>query len=202
MSCSKNFGLYRERVGALHVISETPEAADAVLSQLVRIARTIYSMPPDHGAAIVQEILGDAALRAKWVSEVTAMRTRVTGLREALVGELSARCPQRDFSFIARQRGMFSFLGVNAGAGAAAARAASRLHDGRQPHEHRGTAQGEHRLLRKGRRGRAREELTSRRCPRYAGSGRACVDFTSSITKYVCVCCTPRTVPTLSRKRR
>lgn len=114
VSCSKNFGLYRERVGALHVLSETPQAADAVLSQLVRIARTIYSMPPDHGAAIVHEILGDATLRAKWVAEVDAMRTRITGLRQALVEQLRRTCPQRDFSFIARQQGMFSFLGVDA----------------------------------------------------------------------------------------
>ena len=57
VSCSKNFGLYRERTGALHVINQTTVGADAILTQLVRIARTIYSMPPDHGAAIVQEIL-------------------------------------------------------------------------------------------------------------------------------------------------
>ena len=63
VSCSKNFGLYRERTGALHIINQTPAAADAVLSQLVRIARTMYSMPPDHGAAIVQEILANEALR-------------------------------------------------------------------------------------------------------------------------------------------
>lgn len=114
VSCSKNFGLYRERVGSLHVIGETADAADAALSQLVRIARTIYSMPPDHGAAIVSEILGDAALKAAWASEVDVMRTRVTGLRSALVEQLKHACPQRDFSFIARQQGMFSFLGVDA----------------------------------------------------------------------------------------
>jgi aspartate/tyrosine/aromatic aminotransferase len=114
VSCSKNFGLYRERVGVLHVISETPDAADAVLSQLVRIARTIYSMPPDHGAAIVHQVLSDDALRTAWVSEVNAMRARVTGLRQSLVDALSTACPQRDFRFIERQRGMFSFLGVNA----------------------------------------------------------------------------------------
>ena len=64
VSCSKNFGLYRERTGALHVVSETPTAADAALSQLVRIARSIYSMPPDHGAAIVHEMLSNEGLRA------------------------------------------------------------------------------------------------------------------------------------------
>ncbi|MGH8211437.1 MAG: aromatic amino acid transaminase, partial [Steroidobacteraceae bacterium] len=71
VSCSKNFGLYRERTGALHVITETTTAADAVLTHLVRIARSIYSMPPDHGAAIVQEILDNSALRESWTDEVT-----------------------------------------------------------------------------------------------------------------------------------
>ena len=60
VSCSKNFGLYRERTGCLHVISESPASGDAILSHLVRIARSIYSMPPDHGAAIVNEILADS----------------------------------------------------------------------------------------------------------------------------------------------
>ncbi len=114
VSCSKNFGLYRERVGTLHAIGETPAAAEAMLSQLTRIARTMYSMPPDHGAAIVLEILSNGALRSSWDSEVDAMRARVTGLRRALVDQLKRACPQRDFGFIARQQGMFSFLGVDA----------------------------------------------------------------------------------------
>jgi aspartate aminotransferase len=113
ISCSKNFGLYRERTGALHVLSETTDAADAALSQLTRIARTIYSMPPDHGAAIVHEILSDAALRAAWIAELAAMRERIGGLRRMLVSALAQACPQRDFGFIARQQGMFSFLGVS-----------------------------------------------------------------------------------------
>ena len=113
VSCSKNFGLYRERTGALHLISESPAAADAVLSQLVRIARTIYSMPPDHGAAIVHEILTNDGLRAAWLDEVGAMRTRIANLRRDLVSRLAKAYPQRDFSFIERQRGMFSYLGVN-----------------------------------------------------------------------------------------
>lgn len=112
VSCSKNFGLYRERAGALHVLGETPDAADAALSQLTRIARTIYSMPPDHGAAIVQEILGDPSLRGRWIEEVSAMRSRIVGLRHELVRALAKYCPQRDFSCIARQQGMFSLLGV------------------------------------------------------------------------------------------
>jgi aspartate aminotransferase len=115
VSCSKNFGLYRERTGCLHVVNESPAAGDAALSQLVRIARSIYSMPPDHGAAIVHEILADPALRSEWTKELAGMRERMAGLRSQLVNQLAATCPQRDFSFIAAQRGMFSFLGVNSG---------------------------------------------------------------------------------------
>jgi aspartate aminotransferase len=113
VSCSKNFGLYRERTGALHVISETTSAADAILSQLVRIARTLYSMPPDHGAAIVHEILTSDTLRTLWIDEVGAMRQRIQGLRDDAVRGLTAACPEHDFGFIARQHGMFSFLGVD-----------------------------------------------------------------------------------------
>jgi aspartate/tyrosine/aromatic aminotransferase len=112
VSCSKNFGLYRERTGALHVISETTAAADAVLTQLVRIARSIYSMPPDHGAAIAHEILDNSALRESWVDEVGSMRKRIQGLRHDAVQQLKQTCPQRDFSFIESQRGMFSYLGI------------------------------------------------------------------------------------------
>jgi aspartate/tyrosine/aromatic aminotransferase len=113
VSCSKNFGLYRERTGALHVINETPSGADATFSQLVRIARGIWSMPPDHGAAIVHGILADAALCTAWQGEVAAMRQRISGLRHEVVKQLREHCPQRDFSFIATQCGMFSFLGIN-----------------------------------------------------------------------------------------
>ena len=112
VSCSKNFGLYRERVGALHVITENPKAGDAVLSQLVRLARGMWSMPPDHGAEIVRRILADGVLRAQWEQEVLGMRKRIQGLRHEFVAELATQCPQRDFDFIARQRGMFSFFGI------------------------------------------------------------------------------------------
>jgi aspartate aminotransferase len=112
VSCSKNFGLYRERVGALHVISATAKEADALLSQLVRLGRGLWSMPPDHGAEIVRRILADTALRSAWEQEVAGMRTRMQGLRRAVVAQLRAQCPQRDFGFIARQRGMFSFFGI------------------------------------------------------------------------------------------
>jgi aspartate aminotransferase len=112
VSCSKNFGLYRERTGSLHVVTQTKAAAEAVLTQLVRIARSIYSMPPDHGAAIVQEILDNNTLRALWVDELAAMRQRIQGLRRDLVQQLKSCYSQRDFSFIEAQRGMFSYLGI------------------------------------------------------------------------------------------
>jgi aspartate aminotransferase len=113
VSCSKNFVLYRERTGSLHVLNESNQAADAALSQLVRLARGMWSMPPDHGAEIVRRILADAAQRAAWGQELELMRTRITTLRHALVQQLATHCPQRDFSFIERQRGMFSFFGIS-----------------------------------------------------------------------------------------
>jgi aspartate aminotransferase len=113
VSCSKNFGLYRERTGSLHLISSSPAAADAALSQLVRIARGIWSMPPDHGAAIVQAILTEETSRGQWASEVEAMRRRIEELRLEVVQQLRRHCPERDFGFIARQRGMFSFFGID-----------------------------------------------------------------------------------------
>ena len=112
VSCSKNLGLYRERTGALHVVSESATAADAALSQLVRIARSIYSMPPDHGAAIVHEILGNEALRRAWIEELAGMRSRIQTLRTELVKRLADAYPQRSFGYIATQRGMFSYLGI------------------------------------------------------------------------------------------
>jgi aspartate aminotransferase len=113
VSCSKNFGLYRERTGSLHIINAGKEAGDASLSQLVRLARGMWSMPPDHGAEIVRRILSNPALRESWAAELEGMRQRVTALRHELVRQLRAHCPQRDFSFIATQRGMFSFFGIS-----------------------------------------------------------------------------------------
>jgi aspartate aminotransferase len=112
VSCSKNFGLYRERVGVLHLLSTTPAAGDAAASQLVRSARSMWSMPPDHGGSVVQIILADQALRTQWLDEVTQMRRRIQGLRSEVVQQLRSAYPQRDFSFIERQRGMFSYLGI------------------------------------------------------------------------------------------
>jgi aspartate aminotransferase len=111
-SCSKNFGLYKERVGAVSVVAASAEQAKAVASNAANVARSIYSMPPDHGAAIVERILHDGDLRTLWAGEVEAMRNRLNGLRRLLVDKLAERGTARDFSFIANERGMFSFLGI------------------------------------------------------------------------------------------
>lgn len=111
-SCSKNFGLYRERTGALSVICRSGTVAKAALSHLAATSRANYSMPPDHGAAIAQTILEDADLRADWERELAEVRNRINGLRATLVRELRAAGVSRDFGFIEREKGMFSFLGV------------------------------------------------------------------------------------------
>lgn len=108
-SCSKNFGLYRERTGALMLISATEAINKAATSQLLSVVRSHYSMPPAHGAAIVETILDDDELRAEWQLELGGMCERILGLRHAFADALA---PVGDFGFIARQRGMFSFLGI------------------------------------------------------------------------------------------
>jgi len=112
-SCSKNFGLYRERTGSLTVISSNAESAKAAGSQIASTARSIYSMPPDHGAAVVAEILGDPALKTDWDVELAEVRNRINGLRTELVNALKAQGIEQDFSFIQREKGMFSFLGLS-----------------------------------------------------------------------------------------
>ena len=111
-SCSKNFGLYRERVGVLQIAAQNADQAVAIQSQLEAIARGIYSMPPAHGAAIVETILNDEALHASWVEELTEMRERINHLRDILAVKLGEHTGQ-DFEFIRDQRGMFSFLGIS-----------------------------------------------------------------------------------------
>ena len=113
-SFSKNFGLYNERVGALTLIGADADAAERALSHLKIAARTSYSNPPAHGAAMVCEILGDAVLRRQWEGELAEMRERINRVRQRLVARLSEQGVERDFSFIERQRGMFSFSGLNA----------------------------------------------------------------------------------------
>ncbi len=109
-SCSKNFGLYRERTGALMLISANAQQGQAATSQLLSAIRSHYSMPPSHGAAVVEMILDTPELMQSWQSELEAMCVRILDLRAALSQALA---PVGDFSFIERQRGMFSFLGIS-----------------------------------------------------------------------------------------
>lgn len=112
-SFSKNFGLYNERTGALTVVAKERAAAQAVLSQLKICIRTNYSNPPAHGGAIVSTILGDPELRARWESELADMRARIHAMREQFAKELEQKGAKADFSFITRQKGMFSFSGLS-----------------------------------------------------------------------------------------
>ncbi|PCJ35200.1 MAG: aromatic amino acid aminotransferase [Cellvibrionales bacterium] len=112
-SCSKNFGLYRERVGSLSILGDNATQADASLTHINNVVRGNYSMPPSHGGAIVGEILGAPVLHQNWEDELTAMRSRINQLRVLLVDKLNGQGVDTDFSFIARQHGMFSFLGLS-----------------------------------------------------------------------------------------
>ncbi|MEM7220686.1 MAG: amino acid aminotransferase [Pseudomonadota bacterium] len=109
-SCSKNFGLYRERTGALMVLGADPQTASAGQSHVLTAARRSYSMPPAHGGAVVATILNDAALTESWQAELAQMQARVSGVRRALADRL--RELGHDFEFIAEQNGMFSNLGI------------------------------------------------------------------------------------------
>ena len=111
-SFSKSFSLYGERVGALSIISESKEESARVLSQVKRVIRTNYSNPPTHGASIVAAVLNSPELRAQWEAELAEMRLRIRGMREQMVSLLAEKAPQRDFSFVGRQRGMFSYSGL------------------------------------------------------------------------------------------
>ncbi|MGR3894902.1 amino acid aminotransferase [Pseudomonas sp. 1176_21] len=112
-SCSKNFGLYRERTGALLVCADSAEKLQDVRSQLASIARNLWSTPPDHGAAVVATILGDPALKRLWADEVDAMRQRIAMLRVGLVQALQPHGLSERFAHIAAQRGMFSYTGLS-----------------------------------------------------------------------------------------
>ncbi len=113
-SCSKNFGLYRDRVGTLSLLSADAATRDIVASQVNNYVRTLYSVPPDHGAAAVSIILGDSALRAAWQAELEEMRERLKGMRQLLNDALVEKTPQHDFSHLVRANGMFCFLGISA----------------------------------------------------------------------------------------
>lgn len=112
-SCSKNFGLYRDRTGALIVCAKTADKLIDIRSQLANIARNLWSTPPDHGAAVVATILADTELKARWADEVEAMRLRIAQLRSGLVEALEPHGLRERFAHIGVQRGMFSYTGLS-----------------------------------------------------------------------------------------
>jgi len=111
-SFSKSFSLYGERVGALSVVTASPDEAARVLSNLKRVVRATYSNPPTHGCEIVATVLTNPQLRALWERELGAMRERIKAMRKRLVENIQARVPGGDFAFVLRQRGMFSYSGL------------------------------------------------------------------------------------------
>ena len=112
-SCSKNFGLYRERTGAVCLVTADRQRRDQALQHLLNVARANYSMPPAHGAAIVSSILGDAGLRSEWEQELGQMRDRMNACRDLLADRLADAGLGDAFDHIRAQRGMFSYLGVS-----------------------------------------------------------------------------------------
>ena len=112
-SCSKNFGLYRDRVGSLSVLTPDQASRDIVNSQMNNVVRTIYSVPPDHGAVVVAMILRDPELKAAWRVELAEMRGRLREMREMLHDALKEKAPDHDFSHLVRAVGMFCFLGIS-----------------------------------------------------------------------------------------
>ena len=111
-SCSKNFGLYRERTGTVVVISSDANRSEISSSQLFSTIRGHYSMPPAHGAAIVETILNDTTLNDQWTQELSVMRNRLSHNRVAIANAIKNLGTERDFSFITAEKGMFSFLGI------------------------------------------------------------------------------------------
>jgi len=112
-SCSKNFAVYRERVGAISVVCKNRKKANDVVTVINSLTRKNYSMPPSHGTGIIDIILHSDELSALWRSEVDNMRNRINGLRQVLSEKIAAAGIERDFSFLQRQTGMFSFLGLS-----------------------------------------------------------------------------------------
>ena len=111
-SCSKNFGIYRERTGVLIAVSASADQTAVTQGNLSFLNRQNFSFPPDHGARIVSTIMGDAALRADWMAELEEVRLNMLGLRQALAAALRAETNSDRFDFVARHRGMFSRLGL------------------------------------------------------------------------------------------
>src|SRR5262249_33809658 len=112
-SFSKSFALYRERVGALTVVTASEEEAQRVRSQIKRVIRTNYSSPASHGAQLVASALADADLRVRWEEGLAEMRQRIRRMRELFVRRMREKGVEQDFSFIERQRGMFSYSGLS-----------------------------------------------------------------------------------------
>lgn len=112
VSCSKNFGLYRDRAGVVLVTSRDADQAAVVQGNLATLNRLAYSFPADHGAKVVEMILNTSALRAEWAGELAGMRGRINGLRTELAAALRAETGSDRHSYLAAQRGMFSRLGV------------------------------------------------------------------------------------------
>lgn len=111
-SFSKNFGLYRDRAGALTIAGPSSEVTRVAYSNALRLVRTMYSVPPDHGPSLVARILTTPELTQRWERELEHMRTRLIALRKSLVAALAERGQPR-YEFIASQRGMFSLLGIS-----------------------------------------------------------------------------------------
>ncbi|WMY96899.1 MAG: amino acid aminotransferase [Arsenophonus sp.] len=111
-SYSKNFSLYNERIGACTIIASDKNQADCIFSQMQSIVRANYSSPPFHGAAIVTTILSDEILKKEWIEELTIMRQRIQRMRQLLVNTLFEKGAKKDFNFINKQNGMFSFSGL------------------------------------------------------------------------------------------
>jgi len=114
VSCSKNFALYRDRVGCAMVFGDNAGVLSIAFDRMLGLIRGNYSMPPDHGAAVVAMILADASLSAVWNAELRSMRERLQGLRQTLAERFRTRTGGDSFDFIARQFGMFSLLGLTA----------------------------------------------------------------------------------------
>ncbi|MGX5201717.1 amino acid aminotransferase [Aliikangiella sp. IMCC44632] len=112
-SCSKNFGLYRERAGTLLVQTKNQAQAHAIQTQTQDIARAIYSMSPAYGGFLVDKVLSSPTLRSEWETELNAMATRIKALRSGLLNELEQRGVGDNFQFITQQKGMFTYLGIN-----------------------------------------------------------------------------------------
>ncbi|MFN3936402.1 MAG: aromatic amino acid transaminase [Gemmobacter sp.] len=112
-SCSKNFGIYRERTGVLLALTPVGTKTGVLQGNLAALNRLNFSFPPDHGARLVTMILTDPDLRAEWEAELEAVRLSMLGLREQLARELRAQTGSDRFGFIAQHRGMFSRLGLS-----------------------------------------------------------------------------------------